>query len=88
MRGPANAHLGTVCCQVRWLVPPASPEVRARVQLRHRHPGVGARILADGARARILFDAPERAVAPGQAAVFYDGDVCLGGGWITDPLPL
>jgi tRNA-specific 2-thiouridylase len=67
---------------VRWFVP-ASSEIRARVQLRHRHAGAAARVIAEGSRARILFDQPERAVAPGQAAVFYDGDTVLGGGWIA-----
>jgi tRNA-specific 2-thiouridylase len=33
----------------------------------------------------VHFDEPVRAVAPGQAAVFYDGDVVLGGGWIAGP---
>ena len=36
--------------------------------------------------ARVIFDAPVRAVAPGQAAVFYQGDVVLGGGWIASSL--
>ena len=37
----------------------------------------------DGQRARVVFDERVRAVALGQAAVFYDGDVVLGGGWIA-----
>lgn len=36
----------------------------------------------ENGRGRIVFDAPQRAVTPGQAAVFYDGDTVLGGGTI------
>ncbi len=52
------------------------------VQLRHRRAPVNGviRFTADGAEVR--FDKPERAVAPGQAAVFYRGDIVTGGGWI------
>ena len=35
-----------------------------------------------GLRARITFDSPQRAITPGQAAVAYDGDIVLAGGWI------
>jgi tRNA-specific 2-thiouridylase len=38
--------------------------------------------MTDRATARVTFDARLRAVAPGQAVVFYDGEVCLGGGRI------
>ena len=37
---------------------------------------------ADSARVEVHFDEPQRAVTPGQGAVFYDGDLVLGGGWI------
>ena len=65
---------------------PASP-IRALVKVRYRHEGAPARleIHADGTL-RADFDEPVRAVTPGQAAVFYDGDLVLGGGWIAGPI--
>lgn len=57
---------------------------RAEVKIRSMHPGAPASLEAlDGGRARVLFEEPQRAVTPGQAAVFYDGDEVLGGGWIV-----
>jgi tRNA-specific 2-thiouridylase len=69
---------------VNWLsiAPPAGP-IRGAVKVRYRHAEANATIRPlPGARIEAEFDAPQRAVTPGQAAVFYDGDVCLGGGWI------
>jgi len=55
----------------------------ARVKIRHKHEPAAAKVEAlPGLRARIRFDEPQRAITPGQAAVIYDGDVVLGGGWI------
>jgi len=69
---------------VNWLsVREPDRELRARVRIRYRHVEAEATILPRaGARAEISFDSPQRAITPGQAAVFYEGDVCLGGGWI------
>jgi tRNA-uridine 2-sulfurtransferase len=69
---------------VSWLsIPPPPGERRAEVQIRHRHPAAPATLRPlEGGRVEVRFDAPQRAVTPGQAAVFYEGDVCLGGGWI------
>ncbi len=56
---------------------------RAFVRLRHRHEPVGCTIHVEGREARVEFDAPTAGVTPGQAAVWYDGEEVLGGGWIA-----
>jgi tRNA-uridine 2-sulfurtransferase len=62
---------------------PRYNELGCMVKIRYSHPGTRATLtrLKDG-RARVRLHDPQRAVTPGQAAVFYDGDVVLGGGWI------
>jgi len=52
------------------------------VKIRSTRPGVPARLYLEDGRARLMLKNPEAGVAPGQAAVFYDGDRVLGGGWI------
>jgi tRNA-uridine 2-sulfurtransferase len=58
-------------------------ELHAHVQLRHRSPPVPARVHVIDDRAHVELDAPFVGVAPGQAAVIYDGDRVLAGGWIS-----
>jgi len=69
---------------VNWVScePPAGA-MDALVKVRYAHAGTPARVTPTGpGKARVDFAAPVRAIAPGQAAVFYSGDVMLGGGWI------
>ena len=57
--------------------------MNAQVKIRHRHESADAVVEAlDATTARVHFRVPQRAVTPGQAAVFYSGEVVLGGGWI------
>jgi tRNA-specific 2-thiouridylase len=67
----------------------AGDAVRLLVQVRHKSAAVAATVHAADRCAAVVFDEPAAAVAPGQAAVFYQGDEVVGGGWITetDPLP-
>lgn len=67
---------------VRLARPLSGPE-RFEVQIRSRHKAVPARLVAaDAETAEIAFEVPQRAVSPGQAAVFYEGERVMGGGWI------
>ena len=57
--------------------------VELAVKVRYSHPGTRAKVTPlENHRARIRLHEPQRAVTPGQAAVIYDGDVVVGGGWI------
>ena len=83
---PALAREALIASRVNWLGEPrfGTP---VTVKIRHKNEPSAAVVEPVGGRAgtvRVRFAEPKKAVAPGQAAVFYDGDQVLGGGWIEE----
>src|SRR3954467_7237878 len=56
--------------------------MRVKAKIRHRHEPADAEVRMDGDQAVVTFDDPQRAITPGQAVVFYESDIVVGGGWI------
>jgi tRNA-uridine 2-sulfurtransferase len=71
---------------MNWIsIAPINAPIRAQVKIRNKHAAADATVWPIGdnaARIEVRFDEPQRAVTPGQAAVLYNGDLVLGGGWI------
>jgi tRNA-specific 2-thiouridylase len=71
--------------RVNWIaIDDLREPMRVRAKIRHRHEAADA-VLEKSGHDEVLatFDEPQRAITPGQAVVFYDGDAVVGGGWIT-----
>lgn len=71
---------------VNWLsISPPKEKLHVTAKLRYSHQGVTASVFPESDnKVRLELDVPERAVTPGQAAVFYQDEILLGGGWIND----
>jgi tRNA-uridine 2-sulfurtransferase len=82
-----RTELTVECCNwIAFDTPPESLQVRAKI--RYKHAGAAAQVTPriDGT-AQVRFHQPQRAITPGQACVFYDGDTVVGGGWIVRESP-
>ena len=84
----ADAELATRTLRARqlnWIsIAELTGPMRVRAKIRHRHEPAWATLEPAGADECVAtFDEPQRAVTPGQSAVFYDGDEVVGGGWIA-----
>lgn len=70
--------------ELNWLATPPQPGEQIGVQIRHRAPAVGARVVGVGeSDIELVLDAAQRAVTPGQSAVLFQDDIVLGGGRIA-----
>jgi tRNA-specific 2-thiouridylase len=83
----ADAELATSTLRANrpnWIsIPELKAPMRVRIKIRHRHEPAWATLEPSGAEEVVAaFDEPQRAVTPGQSAVFYEGDEVVGGGWI------
>jgi len=84
----ADAELATTklrAGRLNWIsIPELTGPMRVTIKIRHRHEPAWAMLEPAGAgEVLATFDEPQRAVTPGQSAVFYDGDKVVGGGWIV-----
>lgn len=81
---------GLVAKQIHWVKRNSLESTRRlTVKTRYRQEDIPCSVtpLADG-NLEVIFDEPQKAVTPGQSAVFYDGDVCLGGAIIDSYMPI
>ncbi|MDH4227518.1 MAG: tRNA 2-thiouridine(34) synthase MnmA [Deltaproteobacteria bacterium] len=78
---------GFIASGVNWITGKPDVAIDANVKIRYRHGGVLSKITSlGGAKVKVEFMEPGKSVTPGQAAVFYSGDVVLGGAWIEESL--
>jgi len=71
--------------RLNWIsIPELTEPLQVTIKVRHRHEPASATLMLgpENGTVTALFDEPQRAITPGQAAVFYQGDEVVGGGWI------
>ena len=74
---------GLIANQLNWVDHKGPSQGRYTVKTRYRQEDVACEVFPDDeGNIKVIFDTPQRAVTPGQSAVFYDGEICLGGGII------
>ncbi len=78
-------HYALKADNMSWVNPPETDKMKVKAKIRYRHDENTATVkISDNNKAEIHFDAPQRAITPGQAIVLYNEEKLLGGGWITE----
>jgi tRNA-specific 2-thiouridylase len=79
---PALYRHSLTATQLHWIGDPPTTPLELRARARYRQPEQECTLMLEGVRALVTFDQPQRAITPGQSVVFYQDEVCLGGGII------
>ena len=82
-----HSHLFNTTCEIEhlnWLVPVPTTQQRVCAQVRYNSAGADAQLIPMKSGVRLEFEQPQQAITPGQSAVFYDGEILLGGGVISE----
>ncbi|MFC4809053.1 tRNA 2-thiouridine(34) synthase MnmA [Paenibacillus sp. GCM10023250] len=82
---PSLYSTGLIATGINWISPVRTDgEFACTAKFRYRQPDQGVKLTfrPDGTTADVVFDERQKAITPGQAVVFYDGDICIGGGTI------
>jgi tRNA-uridine 2-sulfurtransferase len=78
---------GLSAVDLNWLIPAPSGTFKCKAKVRYRQQEQPCTVTLQDDMARVVFDEPQRAMTPRQSIVFYDGEVCLGGGIIHEVAP-
>lgn len=74
---------GLTATDLNWLVPAPAKEFKCKAKIRYRQPEEPCTVTINDGEVKVIFDRPQRAMTPRQSVVFYDGEICLGGGIIS-----
>ena len=84
---PALFCDGLLAQEATWIGKAPTFPQRLTAKVRYRQQDQPCTVTQQGEALKVVFDEPQRSVAPGQSVVFYDGEICLGGAVITEPSP-
>lgn len=84
---PALYADGLTAVELNWLTEAPQGEFRCKAKIRYRQPEQDCTVTVMRDKVRVVFDEPQRAMTPRQSVVFYQNELCLGGGIIDEIAP-